>query len=765
MSRRNKNRPKGAQNTQGVTDAVSVLDAFSNPLYRLGWGSQSPLEATEYPLTRMTDNYALLNSLYRDNWVVQNVVGLAVDDMLREWYEITGSITPDAAKAIAKFERETRLRARLNEGLRWGRLYGGAAGLILINGQEDLSKPLDLGMIYPGSFQGLYILDRWQGITPNMGLVFDGGEEVPESYSITDGRGHTVATVHHSRVVRFTGRDLPRIERQTELYWGESEIEALYQEVVSHDNVSANMAALTFQANVNTMEVKGMEQLLSMSSPQVQRRFWQVMQAQATLRSNFGMQLVEQGNKLTNTQYSFAGLKDVYESMALNLCGASHYPMTKLFGRSPGGLNSTGESDLTNYYDYIDSQREAKLRPVLERLLPVLCMSALGGIPADIEVDFTPLKTPTPTERAEIGKTKAEAIAAAYTNGLLNVDTAQKELKKLEEETGLFGSISDEEIAANVGKSYQDATALRDPLAGLGFDGEATDSYPLYDYSPNQPRDRYGRWIPYGSAGASRGGAGNNAESRTRGSTPKSMRESAESSELNNARTVYGKADGQNYRVSANNSVELRQEGRERQPDGNYKTVRKSLGEVDIPENNNPDKLIVTGLPDKTSFMAFDDTPNYILSNGRIALNKNAKNNNTRDQVHGLVENEIDVLGGIRKDGHFYRVVGSEREIDYIKNGTIRKSVNHMTGEEEAGLSVWETPKYRTGTIIEVTGKPISIGSDGEPILDISSIKFVRKVDDLETMRANGRAAFKSLYSWTDAQVDQALRGGYELHR
>ena len=234
---------------------------------------------------------------------------------------------------------------------------------------------------------------------------------------------------------------------------------------------------------------------------------------------------------------------------------------------------------------------------------------------------------------------------------------------------------------------------------------------------------------------------------------------------LNNARTVYGKADGQNYRVSANNSVELRQEGRERQPDGNYKTVRKSLGEVDIPENNNPDKLIVTGLPDKTSFMAFDDTPNYILSNGRIALNKNAKNNNTRDQVHGVVENEIDVLGGIRKDGHFYRVVGSEREIDYIKNGTIRKSVNHMTGEEEAGLSVWETPKYRTGTIIEVTGKPISIGSDGEPILDISSIKFVRKVDDLETMRANGRAAFKSLYSWTDAQVDQALRGGYELHR
>ena len=504
MSRRNKNRPKGAQSTQGVTDAVSVLDAFSNPLYRLGWGSQSPLEATEYPLTRMTDNYALLNSLYRDNWVVQNVVGLAVDDMLREWYEITGSITPAATKALAKLERKTRLRARLNEGLRWGRLYGGAAGLILIKGQEDLSKPLDLGMIYPGSFQGLYILDRWQGITPNMGLVFDGGEEVPESYSITDGRGHTVAMVHHSRVVRFTGRDLPRIERQTELYWGESEVEALYRDVVSHDNVSANMAALTFQANVNTMEVKGMEQLLSMSSPQVQRRFWQVMQAQATLRSNFGMQLVEQGNKLTNTQYSFAGLKDVYESMALNLCGASHYPMTKLFGRSPGGLNATGESDLTNYYDYIDSQREAKLRPVLERLLPVLCMSALGGIPEDVEIDFPPLKTPTPTERAEIGKTKAEAVLAAFQANALPLDTTLQELKAIGDETGLFASITDDQIAAGAGKTAADVQMLRDPLLGYGLEEpqavQAADAAPVLDYSPNQPRDRYGRWTNGGSS-------------------------------------------------------------------------------------------------------------------------------------------------------------------------------------------------------------------------------------------------------------------------
>ncbi len=91
MSRRHKTRPAG---NQPNTEAVSVQDAFSNPPVPPGVGAVSPpLEATEYPLTRMTDNYALLNSLYRDNWVVQNVVGLMVDDMLREWYKLKGSYT------------------------------------------------------------------------------------------------------------------------------------------------------------------------------------------------------------------------------------------------------------------------------------------------------------------------------------------------------------------------------------------------------------------------------------------------------------------------------------------------------------------------------------------------------------------------------------------------------------------------------------------------------------------------------------------------
>lgn len=503
MSRRNKSRPRGAQPN---TEAVSVQDAFSNPLFRLGYGSQSPLEATEYPLTRMTDNYALLNSLYRDNWVVQNVVGIIPDDMTKKWFAPAGAVGPEHLKELDRVQRVTALRERVNEGLRWGRLYGGAAGLIMIRGQEGmLGQPLELESIYPGTFQGLYILDRWQGVVPGMELVFEGGEPVPAYYSITDARGNTVAKVHHSRLVRFTGRDLPFLERVAELYWGESEVEALYNDVVKHDNVAANMAALTFRANVDTMEVQNLDQLFSVTSGEQQRRFWNVMQAQSVMKSNFGMQLVNRGDQIKNTQYTFTGLQEVYDSMCLDLSGASRIPVTKLFGRSPAGMNATGESDLRNYYDYVDTLREAKLRPILEKLLPVLAMSAWGAVPDGLDITFPPLWTPTAAEVAEIALKKAQAIRDTFQAGLFRAYTAQRELKKLADETGMFDSISEEEIAANTGKTYQDVTALRDPLAGLGYGGEISAPFEgaaqdalTWDYSPSQPRDKKGRWTSGG---------------------------------------------------------------------------------------------------------------------------------------------------------------------------------------------------------------------------------------------------------------------------
>lgn len=496
MSRRHKESENGQ---------VMTLDAFSNALFRLGLGSQAPIEATEYPLTRMTDNYALLNSLYRGNWVVQNVVEIIPDDMLREWFNLTGDIAPDSMDEISRVFRNTQLRDKLNRGLCWGRLYGGAAGLILVKGQDDLSEPLDLSAVLPGSFQGLYILDRWSGITPGMEIVNDPGDRdfnLPMWYDITNARGETVAHVHHSRIIRFTGRELPFLEQVAEMYWGESEIEAIFEDIKKHDNVSANMANLTFRANTDIMSVENLEQLISVGGKEQLRRFWETMQAISVVKSNFGLQLMNRDDKFQNNQYTFTGLKDVYDSMCLDLSGATRIPVTKLFGRSPAGMNATGESDLKNYYDYVDTKRESDLRPILEQLMPVIFMSAIGYVPDTYDIQFPPLWTPTADELANIANKKADTIIGAYQSGLLDKKTAMYELKQLSEETGMFGSISDDDINAAAGVTWKDDTALKDPLSGIGGEGAVPFEDGLtIDYDPNQPRDDKGWWTSTGKSG------------------------------------------------------------------------------------------------------------------------------------------------------------------------------------------------------------------------------------------------------------------------
>lgn len=451
---------------------IQTTDAFSNPMYRLGFGTQAPLEATEYPLTRLTQNYGQLNSMYRTGSILQAVVDIVPQDMLREWFTISGTIDADKQEDLARVMRKTHLRDKIEEGLRWGRLYGGAVGVILIRGQENrLDKPLNLKTVMPDSFAGLLILDRWSGVYPDMEIVSDMSDPdfgLPEYYTISSGEnGQITSRVHHSRIVRFTGRELPFLEKLAETYWGESEIEPVFSDIRLYDNVMANMGNLTFRANVDTMYIKNLEQLFAIGSTEQQKRFWNMMQAQSVAQSNFGYRLMDQENRAENSQYNFTGWNYVIEAIQVNLSGATHIPATKLFGRSPAGMNATGESDLKNYYDFIDGLRESKLRPVLEKLMPVLCMSAIGEVPEDAEITFPPLWTPTAGETAAIAQTKSGAILGAFQMGALTLGQAQKELKKLADETGMFDSITDEDIEKNMDTTIQDLTAMQDPLAGL----------------------------------------------------------------------------------------------------------------------------------------------------------------------------------------------------------------------------------------------------------------------------------------------------------
>ena len=463
------NRIQTSDASKKIASNVQTNDAFGNTAARTGFGTLALTQGTDYTLTRTSEDYQLLTALYRDNWIVQNIVQLVPQDMCRKWFDVKTAADSKYLDKLERLVRKTHLRNKIYEGLCWGRLYGGAVGLIMIKGQEDLSIPIDINTVMPDSFLGLHILDRWSGVFPEGQIVTDPGDPdfgLPEYYTIRDANETYVTRVHHSRLVRFTGRVLPWQEQVMALYWGESEIESIFNEVVRRDNVAANIAELTFRANVEYREVEGLDQLLGIGNVEAQRRFWNMMQAQTILRSNQGISLVNRGDQVHTEQYTFAGLADVYDRVMMDVAGAARIPVTKLFGRSPAGMNATGEADTDNYYDYIDGVRETTLRPVLEKILPIMCLSAWGMVPDDLDIDFPPMRTPDEEKNASIAEKKAGTIIAAYNANLVDKETALKELQKLD---GVFDTITDELAEQGRGITAAGELMMRDPLSGMGM--------------------------------------------------------------------------------------------------------------------------------------------------------------------------------------------------------------------------------------------------------------------------------------------------------
>lgn len=189
------------------------------------------------------------------------------------------------------------------------------------------------------------------------------------------------------------------------------------------------IAQLLFQANITTLKMGHFGEALFSSSDHQRQKVLAGIQQQNRLRCSFGIQLLNKDDQMDNHTYSFSGISDVYDNFMLDMAGAAEIPATKLFGRSPQGLNANGVSDLKNYAEMISGLQERMLRPALEKLLPVMAYSCWGFCPDDMDIVFTPIIAPTPEERADLVDKLSSGVIAAFQAGLITRSEAVEELK------------------------------------------------------------------------------------------------------------------------------------------------------------------------------------------------------------------------------------------------------------------------------------------------------------------------------------------------
>lgn len=435
-------------NKAEVTSVKKALDAYSNTPANLGFGANNLSQTAGYIMERFTWDYYTLNILFRNNWIAKAIIEKPANEMLKNGFEIHSELDPDKVTKIMNVYTRTKTNAKFLQCLKWARLYGGCILVPMIEGQDDLSKPLDFDTIMPDSYKGCFVVDRWSGISPSLEIVDEIDDPdfgKPKYYTISTNNTNTSVKIHHSRIIKMIGRELPYWEEMAEDYWGASELEHVYTELRKRDDTSANISFLIFLANIRIFKMKNLGQAITLGDQEGLNRVYQTMQSMNRLMCNTGTFAMDQDDDFATQQYTFTGINDVYESFMLDISGAAEIPVDKLFGRSPTGFNS-GEETLQNYYDTIQEKQETYVREPLERLLKIITMSTLGEIPDDFELVFSPVRRPSNMEKADLAQKQAQPVLDVYNAGIIGKGTVLRELKQQTPMTGQWSNITDQMI-------------------------------------------------------------------------------------------------------------------------------------------------------------------------------------------------------------------------------------------------------------------------------------------------------------------------------
>lgn len=423
---------KYTQTDSGLIVPKSSVDGLQN--VASGLGTAKGKRAYNQFVAGVMTNFAEMDAAYQTNWIARKIVDIPAGDMVREWRTIKSA----GAEDIQREEQRVGLKFACDDALSWARLYGGGGILMITN--QDLSKPLDVTKIKKGDLERLLVFDRWEmsAMTLNTWDVLSDNYLLPEFYTIQGGSQQ----IHWSHIARFNGAKLPRRQMAITQGWGDSELRKCMEDLLDTVSAKGGIAELMQEANVDVITRDGLsEELASDQDEAITDRYILFSQ----LKSIVNLALLDGEESYDRKTLNLSGVAPILENLMVWLTGCADIPMTRFFGQSPGGLNSTGEGDLSNYYDSIRAKQTSQLAKPLIHIDQVLVRSALGDMPDDYDYTWNPLKQPNQVELAQAELLRAQKSAVYLEDGVVVVSQVQKNLEANEEYQFLDGQIEEAE--------------------------------------------------------------------------------------------------------------------------------------------------------------------------------------------------------------------------------------------------------------------------------------------------------------------------------
>jgi hypothetical protein len=423
-------------------------DSLQNFALNLGLGTDNASSQTGYGFNPISRIRILLEWMYRGSWLAGMAVNVVADDMTRAGVDLLGDLDPDDIKHLERAAVTWQIWPKINQTIKWSRLYGGAIGVPLIDGQ-DMSSPLRIESIGKNQFKGIHVFDRWQ-LSPSLNdLVSDLGPSMglPKYYEVIgDAAALRGKRIHYSRCLRLIGVELPYYQSMMENLWGISVLERLNDRLIAFDSATTGVAQLIYRAYLRVLKIENMREIIA-AGGQAEANLYAWVNAMRRFQSIEGITMIDaKDDAITMTPPSFSGLAEALIQLGQQCGGALQMPMTKLFAQSPVGMNATGESDERMYYDGLAQQQERDLRIPVTNVYHMLAKSEGINLPEGFSITFRSMRSLSEKEKAEINTTTTNAVAQMANLGFPSPRVLAMELSQASKLTGMWTNITQEVI-------------------------------------------------------------------------------------------------------------------------------------------------------------------------------------------------------------------------------------------------------------------------------------------------------------------------------
>lgn len=370
--------------------------------------------------------YGQLAALSQDGLIRAGVSAIA-DEMTRQWIELQRSGEGDdeddeiLGALYAEMEefdlQEVFHAAKETDG------YFGGALVYIDTGEVDPEKLRT--PFYPaaavfeqGSFKGFRLIEPYNVSPANYNATSPWRADYfkPRCWNVNG------IEIHETRFLYFASNPVPTLLKPSYNFFGIPTTQIVYNVVKNFMQCREAAARLLKKFSLTVLKTDMQQILTSGGASELDRRLQLFVQN----RDNDGLLVIQNGDPdggggedILKLETPLSGVTDIVRQAMEMVAAYFNEPVIKIWGLTPGGLNSTGESDMANHYDHIATLQERVFREPLKKALDILQVNKFGSIDKSINFVFCPLSAEDSKLVAEVQKVKAETDSVLVTAGAL----------------------------------------------------------------------------------------------------------------------------------------------------------------------------------------------------------------------------------------------------------------------------------------------------------------------------------------------------------